>query len=62
MKTERVEDSLQFNTTIITLDRMVIECVQVNVIQNNEKYGKPEVVWFAEVNILDPEEHVCRMM
>jgi hypothetical protein len=55
---EQVDDFVQNNSTTITLDGSVIEGVQVNGIQHNEKSGNPEVVWFSEVGILDAGEHV----
>ena len=55
---EQVDDFIQNNTTTITLDGKIIEGVQVKGIQHNEKSGNLEVVWFAEVGILDAGEHV----
>ena len=53
-----MDDFLQYSATTIPLDGKVIEGVQVNGIQNNEKSEKPEVAWFAEMGGLDPGEHV----
>lgn len=58
MTTEQVDDFLQTNATTITFDGKVIEGVQVSGMQKNQKSGNPEVVWFAEVGVLEPGEHV----
>jgi hypothetical protein len=57
-KTEaQVEDYLQNNDTIITLDGKTMQGTQVQGIQHNEKSGNPEVVWYADVGALDPGAH-----
>lgn len=57
-KTEaQVEDFLQNNITIVTLDGHVIEGVKLDGIVKNEKSGQPEVVWYSEVGVLGPGQH-----
>ena len=53
-----MDDFIQNNITNITLDGKVIEGVQVSGIQHNDKSGNLEVVWFAEMGVLDPGQHV----
>jgi len=53
-----VDDFIQNNITTITLDGKTIEGVQVSGILKNEKSGNPEVVWFAELGVLDIGHYV----
>lgn len=55
---EQVDDFIQNNITTITLDGKTIEGVQVSGILKNEKSGNPEVVWFAELGVLDIGHYV----
>jgi hypothetical protein len=57
-KTEtQINDYLENNITIVTLDGKVIDGIQFGGIQKNEKSGDPEVVWYSEVGVLIPGEH-----
>lgn len=53
-----VEDFLQYNLTVVTLDGQVIEGKMVEGILHNQTSGEPEVVWVAEVGVLPPGSHM----
>ena len=57
-KTEsQINDFLENNTTIVTLDGKVIKGTQTGGIMKVESRNDLEVVWVSEVGILDPGQH-----
>ena len=57
-KTEaQINDFLENNTTIVTLDGKVIEGIQTGGVMKVESRDDLEVVWVSEVGILDPGQH-----
>jgi hypothetical protein len=53
----QINDFLENNVTTVTLDGRPINGKLMDGIQKNQRSGNPEVVWYAEVGVLDPGQH-----
>ncbi len=58
-KTEaQINDFLDSDITTITLDGKTLEGTRAGGIVKNTKSGQPEVVWYAEVGVLNAGKHI----
>jgi hypothetical protein len=53
-----IDDFLHDHLTEITFDGKVIEGERVEGIQKNQTSGEPEVVWYADLGVLEPGVHI----